>query len=155
MSDIPDWPRAHYPVEQLSAIWEDDGTMPANVATLAEAIVGHRIVNAERGDRKVKTRTRILKLSGLVLTLDNGKEVVLSDTYDCCAYTELESFLMSPNMVDHVITGVGTTDKYQTWHIVANWGELLQLNVGWSCGNAFYYAYGFDISVLEVVGDNV
>lgn len=36
---------------------------------------------------------------------------------DCCAYTELQEFLLNPDAVDHVIIGVGTTDRYTTWHI--------------------------------------
>jgi len=46
--------------------------------------------------------------------------------------------------------GVGTTAQYQTWHIYADWGDVLKLEVGWSCGNPFYYGYGFDIDVVEV-----
>lgn len=93
-------------------------------------------------------------LSGLVLTLDNGRRVCLSDTNDCCAYTDLESFLLHPDKVDHVITGVGTTDGYSTWHIYADWGDILELKVGWSCGNPFYYGYGygFDITVVDDSG---
>jgi hypothetical protein len=66
---------------------------------------------------------------------------------DCCAYTELESFLLHPELVDHIITGVGTTDGYNTWHIYADIGDVLELSVGWSSGNPFYYGYGFDIQV--------
>jgi hypothetical protein len=68
---------------------------------------------------------------------------------DCCAYTELESFLLNPELVDHVITGVGTTDGYQTWHVYADMGDVLKLDVGWSCGNPFYYGYGFTIRVVD------
>jgi hypothetical protein len=66
---------------------------------------------------------------------------------DCCAYTELESFLLNVGNIDHVITGVGTTNGYTTWHVYADLGDVLEMQVGWSCGNPFYYGYGFQISV--------
>ena len=119
---------------------EDDGTMPENVARLAENIVGHRIVNAEKADYV------------LTLTLDDGRQVVVKDDGDCCAYTELEAFLLHPEMVDHVITGIGTTGEYTKWHVYADAGDVLELTVGWSCGNPFYYGYGFDITVTPVGG---
>ncbi|MGW1268150.1 DUF7448 domain-containing protein [Streptomyces sp. NPDC002491] len=127
---------------------EDDGTMPDNVDTLRDAVVGHRIVTASRGPETVNRWGR-RETSPLVITLDNGKRVELQDADDCCAYTELESFLLHPERVDHIITGVGTTDGYSTWHIYADMGDVLELSVGWSCGNPFYYGYGFSISVQE------
>ncbi|MFJ3248373.1 hypothetical protein [Streptomyces sp. NPDC086782] len=128
---------------------DDDGTMPDNVDTLRDAVVGHRIVKAEAGEM-VKSRWGHLERAPLVITLDNGKRVELLNTDDCCAYTELESFLLHPDRVDHIITGVGTTDGYTTWHIYADMGDVLELSVGRSCGNPFYYGYGFDISVTEL-----
>ena len=133
-----------YPTEVLGED-DDDGTMPDNVALLAEAVVGHRIVSVERGvevpGRYYGTET------GTALTLDNGKRVTLVDTGDCCAFTELSAFLLHPERVDHIITGVGTTDGYTTWHIYADMGDVLELTVEWSSGNPFYYGYGFDITV--------
>ena len=119
----------------------DDGTMPENVALLEDKVVGHRIVSAERIDSKYNNE--------LCLTLDNGKRVKVRDTSDCCAYTTVEAFLFNPEKVDNVILGVRTTDKYETWHIYADGGDVLKLTVGWSCGNPFYYGYGFDIQVEE------
>ena len=75
---------------------------------------------------------------------------LLANTNDCCAYTELEAFLLHPERVDHIIMGVGTTDTYTRWHIYADLGDVLELTVGWSCGNPFYYGYGFDIDVVEL-----
>ena len=89
-----------------------------------------------------------------VITLDDGRRVALRDTDDCCAYTELEAFLLHPERVDHIITGVGTTDGFTRWHIYADMGDVLELEVGWSCGNPFYYGYGFNITV-ESVADAV
>ena len=87
--------------------------------------------------------------SAFVLTLDDGRRVQLVDTDDCCAYTALEEFWIDPTSVDHVILGVGTTDGYTTWHIYADFGDVMRLKVGWSCGNPFYYGYGFHITVSE------
>lgn len=123
-----------YPIEQLGED-DDNGTMPENVAELATAVVGHRIASVDQTG------------GSAVITLDNGDRVKLVNTDDCCAYTALEKFLLHPDRVDHVITGVYTTGGYTTWHIYADFGDVLELSVGWSPGNPFYYAYGFAITV--------
>lgn len=139
-----------YPVEELDEDYDDCGTMPENVATLAKEVIGQRILSVESGvelpeDHYYYYRSR----TGTRLTLDNGKQVFLVDTDDCCAYTQLENFLLHPDKVDHMIMGVGTTEGYTKWHIYADMGDVLELEVGWSCGNPFYYGYGFDILVFE------
>lgn len=141
-----------YPVETLDPE-DDDGTMPDNVETLAEHVVGHRIVKAEMRDRIEYQHPEFSweeTGDGLVLTLDNGTEVALVNTSDCCAYTEIRQFLLHPDKVEHVVMGVGTTDGYTTWHIYCDYGDIMELTVGWSCGNPFYYGYGFDIVVLPI-----
>lgn len=132
----------HYNPEALDND-DDDGTMVENVDDLAAAVVGHRIVSAEKVQMEYWGGGR------LILTLDNGKRVVLQDSSDCCAYTELTEFLLHPERVDHVITGVGTTEGFTVWHIYADLGDVMELKVGWSCGNPFYYGYGFSISVED------
>lgn len=137
-----------YPPETLSDE-DDDGTMPNNVAELAESVVGHRIVSAEQGKLPQVDRDSYWSSStGLILTLDDGTRVTVADTSDCCAHTTLEKFLLHPERVDHIITGVGTTGDYTRWHIFADMGDVLELEVGWSCGNPFYYGYGFEIGVV-------
>lgn len=134
-----------YPTEILDSD-DDDGTMPKNVADLAEAVVGHRIVAVEKNTpAKGSYSTRY----GTSLVLDNGKRVTLIDDGDCCAYTALEDVVLNLDKIDHAIMGVGTTDGYKTWHIYADLGDVVELKVGWSCGNPFYYGYGFDIRVEE------
>ena len=125
---------------------DDCGVMPENVEALRQAVVGHRIVSVEK-DVPADIKGYSWKNTASFITLDNGTRVRLVDTADCCAYTELEAFLLHPEMVDHAILGVGTTDEYTTWHIFADYGDILELTVGWSCGNPFYYGYGFDITV--------
>lgn len=148
----------NYPVEQLSE-YEDDGTMPDSVATLASHVIGRRIVSAKESTRTIKDpygwgdNTYTEEEHGLVLTLDNDKEVMLVNSSDCCAYTELEKFWLDPTKVDHLITGVGTTDGYTKWHIYADLGDVMQLDVDWSPGNPFYYGYGFYIHVIEVADE--
>lgn len=144
-----------YPAEELDPDYEDDGTMPANVAELADAVVGRRIVSAARETIQRQSTSGTYKWTeqAFVITLDNGQRVSLVDTDDCCAGTELEYFLLNPEAVDHMILGVGTTDKYSTWHIYADFGDVMQLKVGWSCGNPFYYGYGFSIQVEDVVSE--
>lgn len=148
-----------YPVEDLTIVPEDasqyfepvdNGTMPENVEALAAEVVGHRIVSVEQGAELPPTdRYRWHGDTGTRITLDNGKAVFLVNTDDCCAFTELEAFLLHPELVDHVITGVGTTDGFTRWHIYADAGDVLELTVGWSSGNPFYYGYGFDFEVVD------
>lgn len=128
--------------EEVLSDYEDDETMRENVDELRQAVVGHKIVNAERSAAGRYG-------SPFVITLDNGRKVKLRATNDCCAYTDLDSFLLNVENVDHVITGVGTTDGFEKWHIYADMGDVLELRVGWSPGNPFYYAYGFEIEVEE------
>lgn len=137
-----------YPVETLDED-SDDGTMPDNVAALSKSVVGHRIVSAERGTLRGERWGGPYDYSGLVLTLDTGRRVCLSDVFDCCAYTELEAFLLHPERVEHVILGVGTTDGFEKWHIYADAGDILELSVEWSGGNLGYYGYGFDLTVVD------
>ncbi|AVP42365.1 hypothetical protein SEA_PIPER2020_69 [Mycobacterium phage Piper2020] len=147
-----------YPAELLGDD-DDDGTMPDNVDALRQAVVGRRIVSATKGQAKVVVNRwggeRLEDVTGLIIELDDGTKVILQDTSDCCAYTELESFFLAPNSVDHIITGVGTTDGYETWHIYADMGDILKLKVGWSPGNPFYYGYGFDIHVSRIIDGEV
>ena len=86
--------------------------------------------------------------------LDNGKKVTLADTNECCAYTELSSFLWNAEKIDHIITGVRTEEGYTKWSIFADMSDILTLSVGWSCGNPFYYGYGFEIGVEDCEPNN-
>lgn len=137
-----------YPREFLDDNY-DDGTMPENVDELAKAVIGQRIVKAEKGPIDDAQR-HWGSNEGLIITLDNGRQVTLANTYDCCAYTELDEFFLDPSSVDHMILGVGTTDEYETWHIYADFGDIMRLKVGWSSGNPFFYGYGFSIRVKDV-----
>jgi hypothetical protein len=146
-----------YPEEDLSTPdpedkWdyaEDDGTMPANVEVLREAVVGHRIVAVDEEEAIPREYSYWGRQVGLRLTLDDGRQVWLADTSDCCAFTELKGVIKHLDQIDHIITGVGTEDGFTKWHIYADLGDVLELQVEWSCGNPFYYGYGFDIVVRD------
>lgn len=124
---------------------EDDGTMPRNVDDFEAAIVGHKIVEVSRVFFEDHWRE-----SGLQLTLDNGRRVTLYDTDDCCAYTQLNDVIEHLPMLDHIITGVDSTDDFEEWYILCDFGMVMELKVGWSCGNPFYYGYGFSIHVEDL-----
>jgi hypothetical protein len=126
-----------YPDECLSG-YDDDGTMPESLDDLRAVVIGHRIISVDAGTAEV------------ILTLDNGKRVRLMDTDDCCAYTEVESFLLHADRIEHAITGVGTTGDFTTWHLFADAGDVMEMKVGWSSGNPFYYGYGFRIAVEDI-----
>jgi hypothetical protein len=143
-----DMEEERYPEEDLGGE-SDDGTMPENVEKLREAVVGHKIVRAYVDDTAPDLMDWFTTGNPLVLELDNGRKVELRDTSDCCAYTELREFLLHADQIDHAILGVGTTDGYETWHVYADMGDVLELRVDWSCGNPFYYGYGFNISVVD------
>jgi len=132
------------PTEELDED-DDDGTMVNNVATLAENVVGHRIVKVEA----VPVKNWYGEVEAFGITLDNGYTVTLENGGECCAYTELEGFIFNADKIDHIITGVSTEGGYTKWHIFADAGDVLELSVGWSCGNPFWYGYGFDINIIE------
>jgi len=150
-----------YPVEALVTDddhnSEDDGTIVKNVKTLSSSVVGRKIVSVDRNFHKIVDRSEEFKwassISGTALGLDDGTKVVLVDTDDCCAYTELQDIVLNLDTIEHVIMGVGTTEGYTKWHIYANLGDVAELKVGWSCGNPFYYGYGFDIYVVSADGE--
>lgn len=152
MKHPKDWARTSskespYSEEELDPE-DDDGTMPNNVKDLENAIIGRRIVKAEKA-KLPDSPDYVRHNTGLRLTLDDGRQVYVVDTDDCCAYTTLNNFLLNPEKVDHVILGVGTTGNYTRWHIYADLGDVLELDVSWSPGNPFYYGYGFDITVID------
>lgn len=137
-----------YPEETLGDN-DDNGTMPESLEELSKAVVGHRIISATTEKTPEYPGSSYITDS-LVLTLDNGKRVILNETNDCCAYTSVDKFFLDPAAVDHTVMGVGTTGSYTTWHIYADFGDIMKLEVGWSCGNPFYYGYGFNIAVEEI-----
>lgn len=132
-----------------------DEVMEDSAEHLAALVVGKKIVSAEA--RKWTLRNRddsdyfpwYHEGTGLVLTLNDGTEFAFLGKADCCAYTDLENFIMHPDKVDNIITGVKTEDDYQKWHIMADAGDVMELSVGWSEGSG-YYAYGFEFPVVEV-----
>lgn len=139
-----------YPVEELGSD-EDDGSITGNVEALVDAIVGHRIVKVEM-DVEIPEEHRSWSYgptTGTAITLDNGRRVFLGNTDDCCAYTYLDKFLLHADKIDHIVTGIGTTGRYSKWHIFADLGDVLELDVQWSPGNPFYYGYGFNVLVID------
>jgi hypothetical protein len=124
---------------------DDNGTMAANVAELEALVVGRRIVSAAWALPNSEIDG---KRAGLIITLDTGRVVQVEDSQNCCAYTQLESFLWNADKIDHVITGVSTSDEYEKWNIYADLGDVLGLEVGWSAGNG-WYGYGFEIVVTD------
>lgn len=133
---------------------EDNGTMPDNVSDLADLVVGKRIVGAEVREWEAKEDPDhwYWRDSGesLVVTLSDGSAFAIENTDDCCAYTELEAFIFHPDKVDNIITSVESENGYTKWHVLADGSDVLELTVGWSAGNPFYYGYGFDFRVVEV-----
>lgn len=122
--------------------------MEENVSEVADAVVGHKIVNAGWVDRTTGPGYWYSSTQ-FEIELDNGKKVYLANTDDCCAYTELSNFLFNTDLVDHVIMGVETDGYYSTWHIYADMGDVLALDVSWSSGNTGYYGFGFHIEVVD------
>lgn len=116
-----------------------DEVMHDSAKELEDLVVGHRIVAVSSVGKNPDSST--------TFTLDNGTRVRISDTWDCCAYTDLITFVLHADKIDHIITGVSTEDNYQKWHIFADMGDVLELTVEWSEGSG-YYGYGFVIDVV-------
>ena len=125
---------------------EDDGTMTENAKRLEEVIIGRKIVKAEK--KHFEGEHSWDGGDFLTLTLDNHFTVVLKDTDDCCAFTGVEAFRLIDS--EHVITSVGTADGFQKWFIYSDKDPAMEIDVEWSCGNPFYYGYGFSIEVIPL-----
>lgn len=142
---------------------QDDGTMPSNVQALRDEVVGRKVISATQRELTAHEKVLVRESNSygfyypddeyFILELDNGKQVIVANTRDCCASTYLHNFLLDPAGVGHMILGVGTEDGFSTWHIYADFGDVVRMNVEWSPGNAFYYGYGFDIAVIPIVID--
>lgn len=126
---------------------KDNGTMPKNVSEFSNTVIGHKIASVKR---TLKKDSYIGKQEVTVFTLDDGSQVELINTNDCCAFTKLENIVEKLPFMDHIITDVVSSDGYSKWHIIADFGEVLELQIKWSAGNPFYYNYGFNIKVKPV-----
>ncbi len=124
-------------------IEQHDYTMLKNAEELEKLVVGQKIAEV----RQVERPTRYNDIEKwLEIELKNGTTVQMVDSYDCCAFTELNKFLINFENIEHVITGVSTENNYETWHIYAAMGDVLTLDVGYDPSNG-YYGYGFEINV--------
>jgi hypothetical protein len=132
---------------------EDNGTMPECLDELRDLVIGHRIVKVESGHR-FKYWLYATPTNAVKVTLDTGATFLIAGGDDCCAYTELESFIFNADKIDHVITEVSTENQYTVWHVAADAGDVLKMNVGWSSGNPFYYSYGFTFPVVSDPGED-
>ncbi len=124
-------------------IEKHDYMMLKSAEELEKLVVGQRIVEV----RQVERPNRWQDVDKwLEIELKNGTTVQMIDSYDCCAFTELNKFLLNFENIEHVITGVSTENNYETWHIYAAMGDVLTLDVGYDPSNG-YYGYGFEINV--------
>lgn len=130
-------------------IEDHDDIMCENAEELASLVVGKRIISATEREYEIERYGLSYKETGLVVILDDGTEFAIGETDDCCAYTSLESFLINPAAVDHVITSVSTENDYQVWRILADGRDVVTMEVGWSEGSG-YYMYGFEFQVIKV-----
>lgn len=105
---------------------------------LEKVLVGRRIVSAEQVPAKGWDDAY------LKLTLDNGKVVEVADTSNCCAYGAVDSFLLNPDSVDHVITSVRDNEDCTEFFVLADMVQVLKLDTSWSEGTG-YYSYGLNI----------
>lgn len=117
--------------------------MSGGVEELKKNVVGHRIVSVTREEVPdagygQSNRTRFV--------LDDGTSVLLYDTDDCCAFTEVESFKFLEG-VDNVITSVETDTGFEKWFIYADRVPVVEMDVSWSPGNPYYYGFGFQVTV--------
>lgn len=124
--------------------------MQGSVDELASKVVGQRIVKVERRPAEPDEDGYVGygRSEETVFTLGNGQTVILGDTDDCCAFTEVGSFEFL-NQTDNVITRVETDEGFQDWFIYADSIPVVNLKVDWSPGNPYYYGFGFTVRVKE------
>lgn len=130
-------------------IEDHDEVMCESAEELASLVVGKRIVSATEREYESERWGFGYKETGLVVTLDDGTEFAIGESSDCCAYTALESFLINPEAVDHVITSVSTENDYQVWRIIADGRDVVKMDVSWSEGSG-YYMYGFEFHTIKI-----
>ena len=119
-------------------------SMDSGRESLEKAVVGRKIIKVE----KVEVPSEYGRTYETKFTLDNGREAFLCDTYDCCAFTKVEKFSWLED-VDHVITSVKASEDFEEWFIYADSIPVVELEVGWSTGNPYYYGFGFGVRVEE------
>lgn len=129
-------------MDELDKDYETE-VMQGSVDELAAAVVGERIVSIDRSEPYHRG-------SGMntILTLGSGRRVKVTDTDDCCAFTEVEAFEFLEEG-NHVITRVEAEDGFTRWFIYADSIPVAKLGVEWSPGNPYYYGFGFSITVEE------
>lgn len=127
----------------MSYIEREDSLYPDESFDLIKStVVGHKIVESFFNGGKGR------------LKLDNGVTVSVAGTSDCCAWGEVDNWLLHPENVDHVITDVVVIyedeDEAETsrerWMIIADMNQLLDIDISYYPSNG-YYMYGFWISV--------
>ena len=126
--------------------------MPANVAKLGEAVIGRRIVSAEKGE---VAREYYGLSDGRILTLDYGTKVSLVDTADCCAYTDAGGVPPAPRDGRSRDPWGGHNGRlHEVAHLRRPRRRAGASTSAGRAGNPFYYGYGFDIAVqpLSEVG---
>lgn len=124
--------------------------MGGSAKELEAAVIGHRIVEVRKGYdyEQYWDKSQAHSDSGITLVLDNGTEVAVHDTDDCCAYTSVRDFEFLTK-TDNVITRVETNEGFDQWHIYAAEVPVVSLGVDWSPGNPYYYGFGFGIAVKK------
>lgn len=123
--------------------------MGGSAEELQNAVIGHRIVSVEKLDReKYPGGSYSWRLTGVVLTLDDGTRVEVVDTDDCCAYTSIEQYQFLAD-TDNAVTSVTTEDGFSKWFIYAGGVPVVSMDVGWSPGNPYFYGFGFEINVQK------
>lgn len=126
------------------------GVMGDNAKLLESEVVGHRIVEVRKGYdyERCWDNSKGHSDAGVTFVLDNGTEVALQSTNDCCAYTDVRDFEFLTK-TDNVITRVETQDNFEQWYIYAVELPVVSLGVDWSPGNLYYYGFGFNIAVKK------
>ena len=119
--------------------------MGDNAKLLESEVVGHRIIDVR--EDKYNGGYPVTG-SGVTLVLDNGNEIEILATNDCCAYTDVRDFKFLAK-TDNVVTRVETQDNFEQWYIYAAEVPVVSLGVDWSPGNPYYYGFGFNIAVKK------
>lgn len=137
---------------------EDDGhdpdyeseVMQEGLDQLSSNLVGQKIVSVHKQGAEPDGSGYVPygRSEETVFTLSNGRQVVLEDTDDCCAYTQVSRFEFL-SQGEHVITRVEADEGFETWSIYSDRVPVAILGVEWSPGNPYYYGFGFNVRVKE------
>jgi archaellin len=98
---------------------------------------------------------RIVDIEDQTITLDNGTQLELENTHDCCAWFNGEITNLALNIEENIITDVTRTDdtnkdnEAYTIHVLSQSDKLLDIEIT-GTSTSGYYCHSINLNVKTV-----